>query len=82
MAADSPAAMPAATPRERARSKRMAVEITTVMATGRSGLSTRRSAAAAATTKAPDSTERIQAVHRLVTPSRASLVVFRKASQA
>ncbi len=74
--------MAAATASERARSKRMAVEITTVMATGMIGLRAAPVTAAAAATKIPESAESTHAVQRFVSPRRASRLVFRNASQA
>ena len=74
--------MQAATASELARLKRMAVEMTTVMATGVMALRAPPVTAATATTKAPETAERIHAVQRLVTPSRASLVVLKNASRA
>jgi hypothetical protein len=52
------------------------------MATGAMGLSAAPVTAAAATTRIPLIAESAQAVQRLVSPRRASRVVFRKASQA
>ena len=82
IAAASDAAIAAAMASDRARSKRMAVEITTVMATGMMGLWPAPVRAVAAATKSPLSAVSAQAVHRFVSPRRASRVVFRNASHA
>ena len=82
MAAASDSAMAPATARERARSNRMAVEITTVMATGVIGLCPAPVTAAAAATKMPERADSAHAVRRFVAPRRASRVVLTKASQA
>ena len=82
MAAANDSAIAPATASERARSKRMAVEITTVMATGVIGLWPAPVTAAAAATNMPERADRAHAVQRFVAPRRASRVVLRKASQA
>jgi hypothetical protein len=80
-AASDPAIAPAMAS-DRTRWKRMAVEITTVMATGMIGLWPAPVSAAAATTKIPLSAVSAQAVHKFVSPRRASRVVLMKASHA